>query len=77
MSDDPILDRILLDFPEDERGDPALHEVIRGTFEYQRLTLVDAARAFGREFVEQVGGAFRRVDERRNEALRRWWRDPR
>lgn len=77
MSDDPILDELLADFPPEERADPRLHEALKGTFAYQRLALIAAAREFGTEFVEHVGGAFERIGERRNAALRRWWRDPR
>lgn len=74
---DPILDELMADFPPEERDDPRLREAMKGTFGYQRLALTHAARAFGAEFVEHVGGAFRRIDERRNAALRRWWKDPR
>lgn len=77
MSDDPILDEIMRDFPPEERDDPKLREAMKGTFEYQRLALVQASREFAEAFIEQVGGAFKRVDERRDAALRRWWRDPR
>jgi hypothetical protein len=74
---DPILDRLVADDPPEMRNDPAYREAVKGTFAYQRAVLEDAARAFGREFVEHVGGAFRKIDEKRDEALARWWRDPR
>lgn len=74
---DPVLDMLLKDFTPEERADLKLVEAVKGTFEYQRLTLVHAARQFGEAFVEHVGGSFILAAERTNDALRRWWNDPR
>lgn len=78
MSGDPVLDALLLDYPEDMRSDPELQAFVKASVAYDMASLRKQAEDLGAgHLVDQIDTLKRDIGERRDEALRRWWNDPR
>jgi hypothetical protein len=57
---DPVLERLLEDYPPEMRDDPDLHEAIRGCYRYQHDTLVAQVHELIRDSnwaTRRLGGA--------------------